>query len=107
METALNPKVGIVGSGLIGRSWAMLFAAGGYRVSLYDSFPDAVSKARQLIHEQLSALYQRGLLRGTLTLQQQFDLITEAHSLEDCVTNASYIQECIPEKLELKQQIFQ
>ena len=29
-------KVGIIGSGLIGRSWAMIFAAAGYRVVMFD-----------------------------------------------------------------------
>ena len=29
-------KVAIVGSGLIGRSWAVLFSRGGYNVVLYD-----------------------------------------------------------------------
>lgn len=29
-------KVGIVGSGLIGRSWAMIFASAGFEVVLFD-----------------------------------------------------------------------
>ena len=28
-----NKKVGIVGSGLVGKSWAMIFASQGYQVS--------------------------------------------------------------------------
>lgn len=32
-------------SGLIGRSWAMVFLSGGYRVKLYDNQPGQASKA--------------------------------------------------------------
>ncbi|OQV17806.1 Lambda-crystallin-like protein [Hypsibius exemplaris] len=105
-SAVMSEKVGIIGSGLIGRSWAMLFAAGGFRVSLYDSQENAVAEARKLILQQLTTLQQQGLLRGTLSVEAQFELITEAHSLEDCVTNASYIQECVPENLELKIKLF-
>jgi L-gulonate 3-dehydrogenase len=105
-ESVLNAKVGIIGSGLIGRSWAMLFAAAGYRVSLYDSEVGAVGKAKSLILEQLDSLHQQKLLRGSLAVSQQHSLISEAHSLEDCVLNSVYVQECVPENLELKQKIF-
>ena len=29
-------KIGIIGSGLIGRSWAMIFASAGYSVKMFD-----------------------------------------------------------------------
>ena len=29
-------KIGIIGSGLIGRSWAMIFASAGYSVEMFD-----------------------------------------------------------------------
>lgn len=34
--TSRMGKVGIVGSGLIGRSWAMIFASAGFEVVLFD-----------------------------------------------------------------------
>ena len=106
-DFVLNGKVGIVGSGLIGRSWAMLFAAAGYRVSLYDSMPEAVANAQKLIFDQLRTLSEQGLLRGKLSVDQQYSLVSEAHSLEDCVLNAVYVQECVPENLDLKRKIFE
>ena len=43
-ETMSREKVAIIGSGLVGKSWAMIFAAAGYEVSMYDSDPDQLAK---------------------------------------------------------------
>ena len=40
-----NEKIGIVGSGLIGKSWAMIFASEGFSVVLYDVDQAQVNKA--------------------------------------------------------------
>ena len=68
-------------SGLIGRSWAMLFAGAGYHVSLYDVSLDLVEKALKDIDEQLQALEKSGMLRGTTTAAQQLALVTGKYTL--------------------------
>ena len=45
MASLKNEKIGIVGSGLIGKSWAMIFASEGFNVVLYDVDQNQVSKA--------------------------------------------------------------
>ena len=40
-----NQKIGIIGSGLIGKSWAMIFASEGFNVVLYDVVQSQVTKA--------------------------------------------------------------
>ena len=44
-----NEKIGIVGSGLIGKSWAMIFASEGFNVKLYDVDKNQVAKAIEVI----------------------------------------------------------
>ncbi|KAL1117550.1 hypothetical protein AAG570_003865 [Ranatra chinensis] len=99
-------KIGIVGSGLIGRSWAMLFAAAGYHVTLYDTESGQVESAKREIRLQMERLEKDKLLRGTLTADQQFELISGTSSLAECVKDAVYIQECVPERLDLKKVVF-
>ena len=95
-------KVGVVGCGLIGKSWAMLFASIGHKVSLYDENPAQVEKALKEIKDQLYHLERQELLRGNITAQEQISLITASQDLPSCVKDASHVQESIPEDLTLK-----
>ena len=39
------PRIAVIGAGLIGRSWAIVFAAAGWEVALYDADPQAAEAA--------------------------------------------------------------
>lgn len=85
-------KICIIGSGLIGRSWSMIFASQAYDVYLYDVAPEAVDKALVLIKDQLESLQKSGLLRGSLNAAQQFSHIHKAATLADAVEDAVHVQ---------------
>ncbi|XP_002134396.1 lambda-crystallin homolog [Drosophila pseudoobscura] len=101
-----NEKVGIVGSGLIGRSWSMLFASVGYQVMLYDILPEQVSTALTATQKELLDLEAKGLLRGKLTAKQQFSCMSGTNDIKELVKGAIFIQECIPERLDLKKALY-
>ncbi|XP_034478331.1 lambda-crystallin homolog [Drosophila innubila] len=99
-------KIGIVGSGLIGRAWAMLFAAAGYRVQLYDILETQVATALVEVQKELQSLEAKGTLRGKLSAKAQFELISGTNELKQLVESATHIQECVPEQLELKRGLY-
>lgn len=101
-----NEKIGIIGSGLIGRSWSMLFASVGYEVIIYDIVKEQITRALEDIHQQLKHLENSGLLRGSLTAEQQFKLIKGSTNLIEVVKGVKLIQECVPENLPLKLKLY-
>jgi len=102
----MKGKIGIVGSGLVGKSWAMIFASAGYNVTIYDIKEEAVENALVDIETQLLALKKSELLRGKLTPQEQKSLITGTISLGECIKDAFFIQSAIPENPDLKKKVF-
>ncbi|KAK7489338.1 hypothetical protein BaRGS_00019446 [Batillaria attramentaria] len=97
-ESERKAKIAIVGSGLIGKSFAMLFASSGHDVKLYDVSTEYLRRALCDIEKQLSDLFEAELQRGSLTLTQIISHITMATCLEDC--------ECVPEDKELKRSVW-
>lgn len=99
-------KVGIIGSGLIGRSWAMLFASVGYRVSLFDVELSKADAALADIEKQLKTLEENDLLRGNLRAEEQLKLVQKSATMAECVRGAVHVQECVFENLDLKRKVF-
>lgn len=104
MESIKN--IGIIGSGLIGQSWAMIFASAGYKVTIYDIEESLVKSALDKISHQLQKLEKEKTLRGKLTATEQIQLIDGCNDLKTIVQNSSFLQECIPERIDLKKDLY-
>ena len=53
----MNEKIGIVGAGLIGSAWAIVFARAGCQVALHDAAPQALQACQALLRYRFSAGY--------------------------------------------------
>ena len=97
-------RIAIIGTGLIGRSWAMVFARAGHPVRIWDAEPRAASAALDIIAERLGDLAAAGLLADAPdTVAAR---ITAAASMAECLEGAVYVQENGPERLEPKRALF-
>ncbi|XP_013874436.1 lambda-crystallin homolog [Austrofundulus limnaeus] len=97
----------VIGSGLIGHSWAMIFISGGYSVKLYDNRPGQAAAAIAEIRKQLEELEKSNMLRGELSTKQQLALLSSSEDLAQALDGAFFVQECVFEQLEVKQHVFQ
>ena len=70
----------------------MLFAAAGYDVVLFDILPKQLEDARSEILLQLNDLKSKGLLRGSLSVEEQHARITGTTELKQCISDAVYVQ---------------
>jgi L-gulonate 3-dehydrogenase len=97
---AVNQRVAIIGSGLIGRSWGIVFAGAGFEVALYDSGAGVAEKACALVAEGLGELSAHGLLENAAAR------VRAATSVADALDGAGFVQESTPETLEAKRAVF-
>ncbi|KAM6970416.1 lambda-crystallin homolog [Aplochiton taeniatus] len=96
----------VIGSGLIGRSWAMVFVSGGYRVKIYDNQPGQAAKAITEVRKQLGELENAHMLRGVGSAADQLGLISSHDELSQALEGAFFVQECVFEELGAKQTVF-
>jgi 3-hydroxyacyl-CoA dehydrogenase len=97
------PRIAIIGAGLIGRSWAIVFARAGWEVALHDTAPGQWDRARALIASGLEELTTHGLASDP---ERAITRVREADDLADAVREADFVQENLPETLETKREIF-
>ena len=98
-------KTAIVGSGFIGRAWAISFAAAGHDVSMWDQSPEATGGARDYIAGILGDLASNDLLRGQ-TPEAVLARIDVVANLEEALAGAVHIQENTPENRDIKRAVF-
>lgn len=97
-------KIAVIGAGLIGRAWSIVFARAGFEVALWDKFPDAVDGARAFIADRLPELRDAGLLDDTPAAV--LARIRPAATLAEAVRDAAHVQENGPERVADKQTLF-
>ncbi|XP_017560113.1 lambda-crystallin homolog isoform X1 [Pygocentrus nattereri] len=107
MASSKGKTIAIVGSGLIGRSWAMVFLSGGYKVKVYDNQPGQASRAITDIRKQVEELQEAQMLRGKLSATEQLSLLSSHEDLSQALEGAFFVQECVFEELEAKKSVFQ
>ena len=94
-------RIAIVGAGVIGASWAALYLARGFDVVVTDPGPGAEAKLRGYVDEAWPSLTALGLSPGATRERLSF-----ASSMAEALSNADFVQENGPERLDFKVKLF-
>lgn len=101
-----NPTdIAIVGTGIVGQSWAIAFARAGVSVRLFDHVKGTAERAVSLIEDALSQQVAHGLLAGE-AVAGILGRLTPHRDLGATLEGVSYVQESTPELLDIKRNIF-
>lgn len=93
--------IAIVGTGVIGASWAAFYLAQGFDVVAYDPAEGAEQRLRDWVAQFWGDLTQLGLQAGASQERLRFE-----SELAQAVKNADFIQENGPERLDIKQELY-
>ncbi|MEL6374268.1 MAG: carnitine 3-dehydrogenase [Pseudomonadota bacterium] len=97
----MTRKAAIVGGGVIGGGWAARFLLNGWDVAVFDTDREAERKIAAVVanaRRSLPSLYDRSLPpEGALTFHSD---------LAQAVRDAAWVQESVPERLDLKHRVF-
>lgn len=100
-QDSVLPCVAVVGTGLVGSSWAALFLARGFRVQAWDPAPGAEARLRERIGRAWPDLERLGCAPGASPDNLRF-----FPDLAAAVAGAEFVQESGPEREDLKVALF-
>ena len=98
-EITRGQAVAVVGAGLVGSGWAIVFARGGLPVKVFDAQAGVATSALRLIEEQLGVMHSAGLIDDPGSVLRN---ITVAATLDEAVDGAAYVQESVFERTDIK-----
>ena len=93
--------VAALGAGVIGSSWISLFLAAGLAVRVHDPDPETKAKVRGYVGRAWKALDRLGMIRDG-----DPGRITFHNDPADAVEGAQFVQESVPEQLEIKSALY-
>lgn len=95
-------RIAIIGTGLIGGGWALHFLRLGWDVSAHDPAEGAEARLRDMVTRDWPSMERLGLAGGASR-----DRLTFHDCLAGALEGAEAVLECAPERLEVKQALFE
>ena len=91
--------VAVIGSGLIGRAWAVIFAKAGCQVSLYDTDPACREGLAEAVKAECEILHRHGLLSDISSVLKKLHIssdLSQAVQTADLIQAVSYTHLTLP-----------
>src|SRR5262245_5369961 len=96
--------IGVVGTGLVGAGWAIVFARVGHPVRLFDSAPGSAERAIEVIKDRVVGLAEHKLVDSPECILENLSV---ANSLESAIEDVAYVQESVFEQVEPKTKVME
>jgi L-gulonate 3-dehydrogenase len=100
----MSKSIAVIGAGLVGRGWAIVFARGGHPVRLFDVTPEKIAEALEVIERNLADLTSHRLIANPEEIRGR---ITGTMDLAEALREVLWVQECVFEKLAIKSELFE
>lgn len=97
----MDKKIAVIAGGVIGGSFPIVFAIGGYNVVSYNRREKGEEEVKDYIENALDILVSKEIF----TPEEKDAIkgrISYTRDLEEALTDAYYVQECLPENYEVK-----
>jgi len=98
-------RVAVLGCGFIGFSFAIVFSRRGLEVNMYNRKSRTLDTVMDRIREQFEFLKAEGIVDADL-IEASMARIHTFEDLTEALKDVDYVQEALPEDLELKQNVF-
>jgi len=100
----MQKTIAVIGAGLIGRAWAMVFARAGWRVRLSDRVALQLDAAAAFIAASLDEQASFGLVADPAEALALIDCVPD---LEAALVGVNWVQENLPENEAIKREVFE
>lgn len=100
MTRELN-KAAVIGGGVIGSSFTLLFAMGGMDVINYNRSVEGEERSKNLINVYLDNLIEKDVLEASAR-KEILARISFTNDMKEAIQNADYVEEALPENYEVK-----
>lgn len=97
-------RIAIVGAGLIGSAWAVVFARAGHSVVMHDANPDQLASSLVEVDRALEELEQTNLIDESSHVVRK--RISTAPDLAAAVRDADHVQENVSEDVRVKRAVY-
>ena len=104
-EITDGQPVAVIGAGLVGAGWAIVFARAGLQARMYDHSPEVLERAPALVKQQLQKLEAYDLL--TESAADVWARISTVEDLQRALDGAAYAQESVLEQVGVKRQLME
>jgi 3-hydroxyacyl-CoA dehydrogenase len=99
----MQKTIAVIGAGLIGRAWAMVFARAGWRARLADHAPSQLDAAAAFIAASLDEQATFGLVMDPAGALGRIEFVPD---IEAAVAGVDWVQENLPESEAVKREVF-